>query len=167
MQRRVENAPLERLQSVVNPMGELAFDSEIAAALRNAKTIAVLGAHDHPAKPAHYVPEYLHSQGYRVVPVNPQLVGRTLWGETVRATLAELNEAVDIVDVFRRAEALFQHLDDLTLMAPRPKLVWLQQGIRNDVFSAKVMALGIDIVQDRCTLADHRRLNIGPRSAAV
>jgi len=141
-------------------MAELTTDTEIAEALRTARTIAVLGAGELPSRPAYYVPDYLHQQGYRIVPVNPVLAGKTLWGEPVRATLAEIGEPVDIVDVFRRPDVLLQHLNDLVAMSPRPRLVWLQQGIRNDAFARQVQLAGIDVVQDHCTLADHRRLRI-------
>jgi predicted CoA-binding protein len=142
-------------------MAELTTDPQIAAVLRQARTIAVLGAHPEASRAAFYVPDYLHAQGYRILPVNPQLAGRTLWGEPVRRSLAELGEPVDIVDVFRRPDLLPSHLDDLLAMAPRPQLVWLQLGIRNDAFARDVQAAGIDVVQDRCTLADHRRLDVG------
>jgi predicted CoA-binding protein len=142
-------------------MAELIHDDDVAAALRTARTVAVLGAHEMPSRPAYYVPQYLHEQGYRILPVNPQMVGKTLWGEPVRATLAELGQAVDIVDVFRRPDLLPEHLGDLLAMAPRPRLVWLQLGIRNDAFAKAVQEAGIDVVQDRCALADHRRLRVG------
>ena len=142
-------------------MAELTTDPEIADVLRAARTIAVLGAHEQPQKPAFYVPEYLHERGYRIVPVNPVLAGEVLWGETVRGTLAEIDEPVDVVDVFRRPELLMGHMADLLAMKPRPKLVWLQLGIRDDAFARAVQAAGMDVVQDRCTLADHRRLGIG------
>jgi hypothetical protein len=142
-------------------MAEITTPAAVAAVLRAARTIAVLGAHHEPARPAFYVPDYLHAQGYRILPVNAVLVGQTLWGQPVRGTLAELGEPVDVVDVFRRAELLPGHLDDLLAMSPRPRLVWLQLGIRNDAFARAVEAAGIDVVQDRCTLADHRALGIG------
>ncbi len=142
-------------------MAELTTDPEVAEVLGAARTIAVLGAHEQPQKPAFYVPEYLHERGYRILPVNPVLAGKVLWGETVRATLAELGEPVDLVDVFRRPELLMGHMADLLAMKPRPKLVWLQLGIRNDAFARAVQAAGMDVVQDRCTLADHRRLRVG------
>lgn len=146
-----------------SPMAELTTPAQIIETLRAARTIAVLGAHEDPSRPAFYVPDYLHAQGYRILPVNAMLAGKTLWGERVRATLAELGEQVDIVDVFRRPEALPAHLDDLLAMSPRPRLVWLQLGIRNDAFARAVQDAGIDVVQDRCTLADHRAFGVGPR----
>jgi uncharacterized protein len=142
-------------------MPEIESLPEIRDVLARARTIAVLGAHHQPSRPAFYVPDYLHAQGYRVVPVNPTLVGTTLWGEPVRATLAELGEPVDIVDVFRLAEVLPSHLPDILAMKPPPRLVWLQLGIRNEGFAEALVAADIDVVQDRCTLADHRGFGLG------
>ncbi len=145
-------------------MRELTAQEEIRRVLAEARTVAVLGAHRVASKPAHYVPDYLHGQGYRILPVNPVFAGQTLWGETVRQTLAELGEPVDVVDVFRRSELLATHVADILAMAPRPKLVWLQLGIRNDAIAGELMAAGIEVIQDRCMLADHRRFGLGPVS---
>ncbi len=79
-------------------MKELTTREEIRQVLEEARTVAVLGAHVAARKPAHYVPGYLHGKGYRILPVNPALAGETLWGETVRSTLAELRQPVDVVD---------------------------------------------------------------------
>ena len=136
-------------------------DADLTRILRAARTIAVLGAHHEPSRPAFYVPEYLHAQGCRVLPVNPALVGRTLFGEPVRATLAELEVPVDLVDVFRRGDLVAGHLDDLFGMSPLPRVVWLQLGVRSDEAAAALEARGVEVVQDRCTLADHRRLGVG------
>jgi hypothetical protein len=139
-------------------MPEITTLPALRDAVRAARTVAVLGAHHDPARAACYVPEYLHGRGLRVLSVNPALVGRTLWGEPVRATLSSLGEPVDIVDVFRRPELLAGHLADLLAMKPLPKLVWLQQGIRNEAFAQALLAAGIDVVQDRCLFVDHRAL---------
>jgi predicted CoA-binding protein len=128
--------------------------------LTSSRTIAVLGASIHADRPAHYVPEYLHYHGYRILPVNPAHLGETGWGEPYRATLAELDEPIDLVDVFRHPRFLPSHLDDLLAMKPLPRVVWLQQGIRHDLFAADLSTAGIEVVQDRCTLADHRRLGL-------
>jgi len=133
----------------------------VANVLRAARVVAVLGAHHERGRPAFYVPDYLHGQGYRILPVNPALVGQSLWGEPVRATFAELPGPIDLVDVFRRPDLLPGHLDDLLAMHPLPRTVWLQSGIRNDAFAARLVAAGIDVVQDRCTFADHRGMGLG------
>lgn len=131
---------------------------KIAEILRTTRTVAVLGAHHEAQRPAFYVPEYLREVGYRVLPVNGTLVGHALWGQTVRASLTELTEAVDVVDVFRRAETLPGHLDEILAMRPLPRVVWFQAGIRNDDVARALEAAGITVVQDRCMLADHRAM---------
>lgn len=124
--------------------------------LREARTVAVLGAHPDPYRPAHFVPAYLQRAGYMVLPVNPQFAGQELFGQTVAAGLEQLAVPVDILDVFRRSEALAEHLD--AVLALRPRLVWLQSGIRNDDFAARLEQAGIAVVQDRCLMTVHRAL---------
>lgn len=130
--------------------------------LMQSRTVAVLGAHHDASRAACYVPEYLHTMGYRVIAVNPAYVGETWWGQPVRATLAEIGEPVDVVDIFRRPELLPDHLADIVAMRPLPRWVWLQLGIRNDEFAEALRAAGIGVVQSRCTLADHRNFGLGP-----
>lgn len=142
--------------------GEIQGLDRVRAVLETHRTIAVLGASTDRFRAGFYVPDYMHQQGYRILPVNPNHVGATLWGESIRATLAELaGESVDILDVFRLPELLPQHLPEILAMQPRPKLVWFQQGIRNDEVAQALLAEGIAVVQDRCLLADHRRLGLG------
>ena len=137
-------------------------DTRLREILMTSPTIAVLGVHHEPEKAAYYVPEYLHDEGYRIIGVNPRFVEQTLFGERVRATLAEISEPVDIVDVFRRAEQIPMHVEDILAMTPRPKVVWFQLGIKNDDAAKVLEAAGIVVVQNRCTLADHQRLGLGP-----
>ncbi len=140
---------------------EITQVADVRAVIEGARVIAVLGAHSDASRPAYYVPDYMHGVGARIVPVNPALVGQTLWGEPVRASLTDLHEPIDVVDVFRRSEALPAHLAELLGMTPRPAVVWFQQGIRNDTVAAELVRAGIDVVQDRCLLADHRRMGLG------
>lgn len=130
---------------------------EAKRALAEFRTVAVLGAHHDLSRPAGYVPDFLCQKGVRILPVNPQLAGQILWREPVRRSLADLQTPVDAVVVFRRAEALPGHLDEILAMAPRPPLVWLQLGIVHDVFAKSLAVAGIRVVQDRCTLADFQR----------
>ena len=130
------------------------------AILRTSHTVAILGAHPTRYKAAFYVPEYLQKHGYRILPVNPRHAGTTMFGRRVVATLAELEEPVDMVDVFRRAEHLQDHVADLLAMRPLPTVVWFQLGIRNEAVAAHLRAAGIQVVQDRCTLADHRQAGL-------
>ncbi len=136
-------------------------DARLREILTASPTVAVLGIHREQEKAAFYVPEYLHDEGYRVIGVNPQFIEETLFGEKVRATLSEIGEPIDIVDVFRRAELIPTHLDDILAMDPRPKVVWFQLGIKNDEAAKTLEDAGITVVQNRCTLADHQRLGLG------
>lgn len=128
-----------------------------ATILREARTIAVLGmkGDDQAAAPAHHVPAYLQAHGYRVIPVNPKLAERGYPGAV--ATLAELKETPDVVQVFRRPEAIDAHADEL--LALGPKYVWFQLGIRNDAVARRLEEAGIHVVQDRCMFRDHRALS--------
>ena len=134
--------------------------TDVKDVLESAKTIAVLGVSANLEKPANYVPQYMFDHGYTVLPVNALLVGQMMFKQPVTATLAELKQPIDIVDMFRRSEFLEPHLEDILAMRPLPKLVWLQLGIRNDDFTKKLLEAGIEVVQDRCLLADHKNLHL-------
>jgi predicted CoA-binding protein len=140
-------------------MAELTREADLVQVLGRSRVVAVLGAHSDTVRPAGFVPEYLHEQGYRVLPVNPAMVGQTLWGEPVVASLTELEGPIDLVDVFRRSEALPAHMDQFLAMDPARTAIWFQAGIRNDEVAAALVEKGYDVVQDRCTLADHRRFS--------
>jgi uncharacterized protein len=134
-------------------------DARIRQILSTSPTVAVLGIHDDDGRAAYYVPEYLHEHGYRILGVNPTLAGRTLFDHRVASTLAELGEPIDMVDVFRRSAWLPEHQADL--IACKPRVVWMQLGVRHDQVARALEAAGIEVVQDRCTMADHRRLRLG------
>jgi len=122
--------------------------------LAQARTIAVVGASSDPRRAAHGVMRYLIEAGYTVYPVNPdeaEVLGRTAY-----ASLAELPEPVDIVDVFRRPE----HVPDVVsaAIAARARAVWLQLGIVHEQAAAEARAAGLEVVMDRCTKIEHGRL---------
>ncbi len=142
-------------------MPVLSSDEALRTVLGSAHTIAVLGAHPDPGKPAHYVPRYLREHGYRIAPVNPRYTDQELFGETPRAKLTDLDEPIDVVDVFRRSKDVPAHAEEILAMRPLPKVVWLQQGIRHDEIARQLSEAGIDVVQDACMLAVHKRLGIG------
>jgi hypothetical protein len=133
-------------------------EARLARMLREAKTIAVLGATASPRAPAHFVPAYLLTRGYRVLPVNPTLAGETVLGIPVVATLADLAEPADIIDVFRPPEHLPGHASEILALPWRPRAVWLQLGIRHARVAERLARAGIEVVQDRCMMPDHRRL---------
>jgi predicted CoA-binding protein len=126
--------------------------------LETTRRIAVLGikTERQADQPAFYVPKYLAEQGLEIVPVPvyyPEVT--TILGRPVYRQLALVPGEIDLVDVFRRPSDLDAHFDDL--LAKRPRAVWLQLGIRNDDFARRLAAEGIDVVQDRCLMVDHRR----------
>lgn len=135
---------------------------DLEAILRDARTIAVVGAHPDPAKAAFYVPDYLKRQNYRVLPVNPDYPDEHLWGVTTSATLADLGEPVDLVVLFRRSEHVPDHVDDILALRPRPAVVWLQEGIRHEEAAERLRSAGIVVVQDACMLKEHRRFGLDP-----
>lgn len=141
-------------------MTQLHEKTDILRILKESKVIAVVGFNRDPMKPAHYVPEYLQRQGYDIHPVNPLLAqrGETHYGHRAVGTLAELGVPVDIVQIFRRSDHVHEHLADILNMRPLPRVVWMQQGIRDDVTARELQAHGIEVVQDRCMLTDHRSL---------
>lgn len=134
-------------------------DGAIRDLLRRTQTIAVLGikTEAQAGQPAHEIPRYLIDAGFDVIPVPVYYPEAThILGRPVVRRLADIGRAIDLVDVFRRAKDLAPHLDDI--LAARPRAVWLQQGIRDDAFAERLTRAGIDVVQDRCLMVEHRRL---------
>jgi predicted CoA-binding protein len=130
----------------------------VAALLARTRRVAVLGikTEAQASQPAFYVPGYLHDAGLDVVPVPVYYPEATsILGRPVYRRLVDVPGEIDLVDVFRRPQDLMPHLDDI--LAAMPRAVWLQSGIRNDVFAQRLAEAGIDVVQDRCLMVDHRR----------
>ena len=122
------------------------------------RTIAVVGASGDPSKPAHRIPRYLQSQGYRILPVNPR--GGELLGEPVARSLAEVEGPVDVVDVFRPAgEAPGIAREAIEAGA---KVLWLQVGIESEEARQEAEAAGLTVVMDRCMGEAHAELGLGP-----
>ncbi len=133
-------------------MGE---DETIEAVLANSKTIAIVGLSDRPDRSSHGAARYLQREGYRIIPVNPNLTGPVL-GEQPYASLDDLPEPVDLVDIFRRSVDVPPVVDAaIRIGAPA---VWMQLGIVHQQAALLAKAAGIDVVMDRCTAIEHRRL---------
>lgn len=128
--------------------------------LANVETIALLGASPNPDRPSHGVMRFLLSKGYRVFPVNPGQAGKEILGQAVYARLADIPEAVDMIDVFRAPEYLSAIVDEAVLLPQRPKVIWGQLSVRDDNAAAKAEAYGIDVVMNRCPAIEYPRLNI-------
>lgn len=131
--------------------------------LQHTRSVAVLGAHTDPHRPATSIPAYLVEQGLTVFLVNPRFVGQEALGTRFLASLADLPSPVDLVNVFRPSSALPGHLPELLALQPPPRSVWLQLGIHDATVAATLEAHGIGVVQNRCILVDHRRFGLEAR----
>jgi uncharacterized protein len=130
-----------------------AVTDEIGELLKRTKTIAVVGLSDSPLRPSYGVSAYMQSQGYKIIPVNPSIKGAL--GEKAVASLAEIEEKIDMVDVFRRSE----YVPDLVDEAIRLKVpaIWLQEDVIHEEAAEKARKAGIFVVMDKCILKEHRR----------
>jgi predicted CoA-binding protein len=130
----------------------------IAELLRSARTIAVVGASPKPERPVYGVMGYLLRAGYHVIPVNPGQVGREILGQKVYGRLADIPEPVDVVDVFRRPEAVAGIVAETLALSPRPRAIWTQLDIVDEAAAEKAQAAGMSVVMDRCIKVEHQRL---------
>jgi predicted CoA-binding protein len=126
---------------------------EIGELLKRTKTIAVVGLSDSPLRPSYGVSAYMQSHGYKIIPVNPSIKGSL--GEKAVASLTEIEEKIDMVDVFRRSE----YVPDLVDVAIRLKVpaIWLQEDVIHEEAAEKARKAGIFVVMDKCILKEHRR----------
>jgi len=131
-------------------------DAGLRSLLESARTIAVVGIKDREHEDAFRVPHYLQVHGYHIVPVNPG-VERVL-GEPAVDRLEQVEERVDIVDLFRASDHIPHHCDEILAMSPRPRAVWMQLGIHHGPSAARLRAEGIQVVEDACIMVEHRRL---------
>jgi len=131
-------------------------DDELRALLRDVRTIAVVGIKADPSEDAHRVPAAMQARGYRILPVSPKC--DEVLGERCVASLADLREPVDLVDLFRAPQHVAAHAEEILALRPRPRGVWLQLGIRDDASAERLAAEGITVVQDRCLMVEHGRL---------
>ena len=136
----------------------LTRDEEIAELLRNARTIAVVGASDRPDRPSYAVMKFLQDWGYRVLPVNPKITGEHVLGEFVWRELAQIGIPIDIVDIFRRPEMAAEAVEQAIFVGA--KAVWMQIGVINEEAAALAEAAGLKVVMDRCPKIEIPRLGL-------
>ena len=133
-------------------------DERLTRLLLETRVIAMVGASLKPARPSHGVGEYMAASGYRVIPVNPGHAGKTLFGETVVASLADIDVPVDMLNIFRRSDQIAPVVEEGLAALPGLKSVWMQLGLSNAEGRAMAEARGLTVVEDRCLLIEHRRL---------
>ena len=133
-------------------------DADLRDILRRVKRFACVGVSPYPVRPSHFVGRYLSLKGYDVVPVNPGHVGETLFGATVVGALSEIEGAIDVVDIFRRPEAVPAIVDEALSLDPLPKVIWMQIGVTHAEAAARAAAAGVRVIQDRCPKIEYQRL---------
>lgn len=133
-------------------------DTLLRDVLNRTKVIAVVGVSTNPVRPSYFVARYLGLKGFRVLPVNPVYAGESLLGETIATSLADLNAQVDMVDIFRRSDAVPAIVDEALEVLPHLRTIWMQIGVEHADAAAKAEAHGLTVIQNRCPKIEYQRL---------
>ncbi len=133
-------------------------DDFLRRILKRTRSVAVVGVSANPVRPSYFVARYLSLKGFRVIPVNPGLAGQTLLGETVYGDLADIPDDVDMVDIFRRSDAVPPIVDAALARWPALQTIWMQIGVEHPEAAAKAEARGVDVIQNRCPKIEYQRL---------
>ncbi|MFZ3361461.1 MAG: CoA-binding protein [Xanthobacteraceae bacterium] len=134
-------------------------DAYIRGVLNTVKTIAMVGASEKENRPSYFAFKYLLERGYRVIPVNPGHAGHSMLGQKIYARLADIPKPIDMVDVFRGAQYALPIVQEVLALEPRPHVIWMQLGVRNDEAAALAEANGLKVVMNRCPKIEYGRLS--------
>ncbi len=135
-------------------------DTHLKNILARTKTIAVVGVSPNSIRPSYYVARYLSLRGFTVIPVNPGHAGKELFGARVVASLSDIEVPVDMVDIFRRSEAVPPIVDEALATFPETlRTIWMQIGVEHAEAAAKAEAVGVDVIQNRCPKIEYQRLH--------
>ncbi|ARQ01586.1 CoA-binding protein [Pseudorhodoplanes sinuspersici] len=134
-------------------------DTYIRGILNTVKTIAMVGVSPKTNRPSYFAFKYLLERGYRMIPVNPGQAGKELLGQLVYAKLSDIPEPVDMVDIFRNSEHALGVVQEAVALSPRPQVIWMQLGVRNDEAAALAEASGMKVVMNRCPKIEYGRLS--------
>jgi predicted CoA-binding protein len=134
-------------------------DSYIRGILNTVKTIAMVGISPKENRPSYFVFKYLLERGYRMLPVNPGQAGKDILGQTVYARLSDVPEPIDMIDIFRASEFVMPVVEQALALSPKPQVIWMQLGIRNDDAAALAEAAGVKVVMNRCPKIEYGRLS--------
>src|SRR5207302_7859694 len=134
-------------------------DTYIRGILNTVKTIAMVGISPKDVRPSYFAFKYLLERGYRMIPVNPGQAGGEILGQQVYARLAEVPEPIDMVDIFRAPQYAPAIVAEALALEPRPQVIWMQLGIRNDEAARQAEAGGLKVVMNRCPKIEYGRLS--------
>src|ERR1041385_1485331 len=158
-----ESAPIPKESEHARGGGAMTHDqyddAYIRSILNTVKTIAMVGVSNKESRPSYFAFKYLLERGYRMIPVNPGLAGGELLGQKVCARLAGIPEPVDMVDIFRASPYAVGIVEEALSLQPRPRVVWMQLGIRNDAAAALAEQNGLKVVMNRCPKIEYGRLS--------
>ena len=133
-------------------------DDFLKSILSQVKTVAVVGVSSNPVRPSYFVARYLTLKGYTVIPVNPGLEGQVLFGQDVKASLSDIEGPVDMVDIFRRSDAVPTIVDEALNTFPDLKAIWMQIGVHNEEAARLASQQGLEVVQNKCPKIEYQRL---------
>ena len=134
-------------------------DSYIRGILNTVKTIAMVGASAKDNRPSYFAFKYLTERGYNMIPINPGLAGKELLGRKIYGRLADIPEPIDMVDIFRAPKYAVPVVQEALTLNPRPRVIWMQLGIRNDEAATLAEANGMKVVMNRCPKIEYGRLS--------
>jgi len=134
-------------------------DSYIRGILNTVKSIAMVGASEKENRPSYFAFKYLLERGYNMIPINPGHAGEDLLGRRISARLADVTEPIDMVDIFRASRYALPIVEETLALQPRPQVIWMQLGIRNDEAAALAEANGLKVVMNRCPKIEYGRLS--------
>jgi predicted CoA-binding protein len=131
----------------------------IRGILQSVKTVALVGASSNTVRPSYFVMKYLLDKGYEVIPVNPGLAGQEILGRRVYASLKDIPQPIDMVDIFRNSEAAGPITEEALALTPKPKVIWMQLSVRNDAAASRAEAEGLQVVMNRCPKMEYGKLS--------
>ncbi|HEX8828271.1 MAG TPA: CoA-binding protein [Xanthobacteraceae bacterium] len=134
-------------------------DNYIRGILNTVKTIAMVGASEKQNRPSYFAFKYLLERGYRMIPINPGLAGKTLLGQKIYARLTDIPEPIDMVDIFRSSRYALPIVEEVLSLKPRPQVIWMQLGVRSDEAAVLAETNGLKVIMNRCAKIEYGRLS--------
>ena len=133
-------------------------DADLKAVLERTRKVAIVGVSTNPVRASYFVARYLGLRGFEVVPVNAVYAGQDLFGQTIRSTLSDVPKDVDMVDIFRRPDAVPEIVEEAMAHLPDLKTIWMQIGVTHPAAAARAEARGLTVIQNRCPKIEYQRL---------